>query len=102
MTGAPTASSAVARASSVVLLTLATGQFVMALDMTVMNTAIATVANDVGTDVVGIQTAITLYTLVMASLMITGGARLPDAWSGARLRPRRALPVLRRVHKARR
>jgi MFS family permease len=31
------------------------------------------VAEDVGTDVTGIQTAITLYTLVMASLMITGG-----------------------------
>ena len=45
----------------------------MALDTTVMNTAIATVARDVGTDVTGIQTAITLYTLVMASLMITGG-----------------------------
>ena len=45
----------------------------MALDTTVMNTAIATVARDVGTDITGIQTAITLYTLVMASLMITGG-----------------------------
>src|SRR6187549_1265104 len=45
----------------------------MALDTTVMNTAIATVADDVGTTVTGIQTAITLYTLVMASLMITGG-----------------------------
>ncbi|MEU4672956.1 MFS transporter [Amycolatopsis sp. NPDC023774] len=56
-----------------VLLTLATGQFVMALDTTVMNTAIATVAEDLGTTVTGIQTAITLYTLVMASLMITGG-----------------------------
>ena len=42
-------------------------------DTTVMNTAIATVAKDVGTTVTGIQTAITLYTLVMASLMITGG-----------------------------
>src|SRR6478609_1390904 len=49
------------------------GQFVMALDTTVMNTAIATVANDLGTTVTGIQTAITFYTLVMASLMITGG-----------------------------
>jgi MFS family permease len=38
-----------------------------------MNVSIATVANDVGTTVTGIQTAITLYTLVMASLMITGG-----------------------------
>ena len=54
-------------------MTLAAGQFVMALDTTVMNTAIATVAKDVGTTVTGIQTAITLYTLVMASLMITGG-----------------------------
>jgi MFS family permease len=54
-------------------MTLAAGQFVMALDTTVMNTAIATVAKDLGTTVTGIQTAITLYTLVMASLMITGG-----------------------------
>src|SRR5207342_1771162 len=62
-----------AGAAGIVLLTLAAGQFVMALDTTVMNTAIATVAKDLGTDVTGIQTAITLYTLVMASLMITGG-----------------------------
>ena len=62
-----------AAATGIVLLTLATGQFVMALDTTVMNTAIATVAEDLGTTVTGIQTAITLYTLVMASLMITGG-----------------------------
>jgi MFS family permease len=60
-------------ATGLVLLTLAAGQFVMALDTTVMNTAIATVADDLGTTVTGIQTAITLYTLVMASLMITGG-----------------------------
>jgi MFS family permease len=56
-----------------VLATLATGQFLMTLDTTVMNVSIATVAKDVGTTVTGIQTAITLYTLVMASLMITGG-----------------------------
>lgn len=59
--------------TGIILLTLAAGQFVMALDTTVMNTAIATVAEDVGTTVTGIQTAITLYTLVMASFMITGG-----------------------------
>jgi MFS family permease len=62
-----------AGAAGVVLLTLAAGQFVMALDTTVMNTAIATVAKDLDTTVTGIQTAITMYTLVMASLMITGG-----------------------------
>ena len=62
-----------AGATGIVLLTLAAGQFVMALDTTVMNTAIATVAKDLDTTVTGIQTAITMYTLVMASLMITGG-----------------------------
>jgi MFS family permease len=60
-------------ASGTVLLTLAAGQFLMTLDSSVMNVSIATVAKDVGTTVTGIQTAITLYTLVMASLMITGG-----------------------------
>jgi MFS family permease len=62
-----------ASASGVVLLTLASGQFLMTLDSSVMNVSIATVAKDVGTTVTGIQTAITLYTLVMAALMITGG-----------------------------
>ena len=54
-------------------MTLCAGQFLMMLDSSVMNVSIATVAKDVGTTVTGIQTAITLYTLVMASLMITGG-----------------------------
>jgi MFS family permease len=61
------------RATGIVLLTLASGQFLMTLDSSVMNVSIATVAKDVGTTVTGIQTAITLYTLVMAMLMITGG-----------------------------
>jgi EmrB/QacA subfamily drug resistance transporter len=56
-----------------VLLTLAAAQFLMTLDSSVMNVSIATVAKDVGTTVTGIQTAITLYTLVMAMLMIPGG-----------------------------
>ncbi len=62
-----------AAASGMVLLTLASAQFLMTLDSSVMNVSIATVAKDVGTTVTGIQTAITFYTLVMASLMITGG-----------------------------
>jgi EmrB/QacA subfamily drug resistance transporter len=57
---------------TLVLLTLATGQFLMTLDSSVMNVSIATVAKDVGTTVTGIQGAITMYTLVMAALMITG------------------------------
>ncbi len=62
-----------ASAAGIVLLTLAAGQFLMTLDTSVMNVSIATVAKDVHTTVTGIQTAITVYTLVMASLMITGG-----------------------------
>src|SRR6187200_3638079 len=62
-----------APAATLVLGTLAAGQFLMTLDTSVMNVAIATVAEDVGTTITGIQTAITLYTLVMATLMITGG-----------------------------
>ncbi len=60
-------------AAGMVLLTLASAQFLMTLDSSVMNVSIATVAKDVGTTVTGIQTAITFYTLVMAALMITGG-----------------------------
>ena len=60
-------------AAGTVLLTLATAQFLMTLDSSVMNVSIATVAKDVGTTVTGIQTAITFYTLVMAAFMITGG-----------------------------
>jgi MFS family permease len=61
------------RAAGSVLLTLASAQFLMTLDSSVMNVSIATVADDVDTTVTGVQTAITFYTLVMASLMITGG-----------------------------
>src|ERR1700709_349357 len=69
MTGAQ----AKAGAAGLILMTLCAGQFLMMLDSSVMNVSIATVAKDIGTTVTGIQTAITLYTLVMASFMITGG-----------------------------
>ena len=62
-----------AKGAGLILFTLAAGQFLMALDTSVMNVSIATVAEDLGTTVTGVQTAITLYTLVMASLMIPGG-----------------------------
>jgi MFS family permease len=65
--------SAAGAANAAVLFTLASGQFLMTLDSSVMNVSIAQVARDVDTTVTGIQTAITLYTLVMATMMITGG-----------------------------
>src|SRR5438034_3315054 len=87
MTAAAAAPSANAKAASVVLLTLAAGQFLMTLDTSVMNVSIATVAEDVGTTVTGIQGAITAYTLVMAALMITG------AKIGAMIGRKRALSI---------
>ncbi len=67
------AAAAAEGAAGLILFTLATGQFLMTLDTSVMNVSIATVADDLGTTVTGVQTAITLYTLVMASLMVLGG-----------------------------
>jgi MFS family permease len=72
VTTAEIARSERASGATLVLLTLAAGQFLMTLDSSVMNVSIATVAKDVGTTVTGIQGAITAYTLVMAALMITG------------------------------
>ncbi len=67
------ASTQAAAGAGLVLLTLSSAQFLMTLDSSVMNVSIAQVAKDVDTTVTGVQTAITLYTLVMATLMITGG-----------------------------
>ena len=72
-TGSTSTASAGSGAAQAVLVTLAAAQFVMILDASVMNVSIATVASDLNTTVTGIQTAITMFTLVMASLMITGG-----------------------------
>lgn len=73
--------------SGLVLAVLASGQFLMTLDSSVMNVSMANVAADIGTTITGIQTAITLYTLVMATLMITGGK------VGAMLGRRRAFGI---------
>ncbi|MBI4896914.1 MAG: MFS transporter [Actinobacteria bacterium] len=55
------------------IIVLASAQFVMVLDTTVMNVAISNVVADLNTTVTQVQMAITLYTLVMAALMLTGG-----------------------------
>jgi MFS family permease len=70
---APTTAQAARAGSGLVLTVLASSQFLMTLDSSVMNVSMASVAADIGTTITGIQTAITLYTLVMATLMITGG-----------------------------
>ncbi len=55
------------------LIILGTAQFLMVLDTSVMNVSISRLVEDFDTEVTTIQTVITLYTLVMAAFMITGG-----------------------------
>jgi len=62
-----------------VLILLSVSQFIMVLDSTVMNVSISTVAEDLGTDISGMQAAITFYALTMAAFMLTGG-KLGDRW----------------------
>ena len=55
------------------LVSLATAQFVMVLDQSVMNVSISQLVEDFDTTVTMIQAVITLYCLVMAMFMLTGG-----------------------------
>ncbi len=55
------------------LISLATAQFVMVLDQSVMNVSISQLVKDFDTTVTVIQAVITLYCLVMAMFMLTGG-----------------------------
>ena len=59
------------------LMMLASAQFVMVLDTSVMNVAISQIVEDLHTTISGVQTAITMYTLVMAAFMLLG-AKLGD------------------------
>ena len=59
------------------LVALATAQFVMVLDQSVMNVSISTLVDDFDTTVTTIQAVITLYCLVMAMLILTG-AKIGD------------------------
>ncbi|MCE0761519.1 MFS transporter [Pseudonocardia kujensis] len=55
------------------LVALGAAQFLVVLDTAVMNVSISTLVADFDTTVAAIQGAITLYTLVMAAFLITGG-----------------------------
>ncbi|MEV4561727.1 MFS transporter [Kitasatospora sp. NPDC049285] len=55
------------------LIVLGIAQFLMVLDASVMNVSISQLVADFDTEVTTIQAVITLYTLVMAAFMLTGG-----------------------------
>jgi hypothetical protein len=61
------------------ILILASAQFVMVLDSSVMNVSISQIVADLDTTIGGVQLAITAYTLVMAAFMLVG-AKLGDIW----------------------
>jgi MFS family permease len=61
------------------ILPLALAQFIASYAATNMNVAISAIARDLGASVAGLQTAITLFTLTMAALMIPG-SKLTDIW----------------------
>jgi MFS family permease len=62
-----------------ILLPLFLAQFVCSYAVSNMNVAISDIAETLGTDVHGVQIAITLFTLTMAALMIPG-SKLTDIW----------------------
>jgi MFS family permease len=66
-----------------ILLPLALAQFIASYACSNMNVAVTAIAHDLGTDVIGVQTAITLFTLTMAALMIPG-SKLTDIWGRKR------------------
>jgi MFS family permease len=81
---APVASAPDSRAAARrLILPLALAQFIASYAATNMNVAVSAIANDIGSTVFGVQTAITLFTLTMAALMIPG-SKLTDIWGRRR------------------
>src|SRR5690349_24131232 len=74
---------AVRDSARAMILPLALAQFICSYAATNMNVAISAIAKDLGTSVAGVQTAITLFTLTMAALMIPG-SKLTDIWGRKR------------------
>lgn len=74
---------AVATAGTALLVPLALAQFIASYTGSNMNVAISAIAQDLGTTVSGVQTAITLFLLTMAALMIPG-SKLTDIWGRKR------------------
>jgi len=68
-----------ASATSTMLIPLALAQFIASFAGSAMNVSITAIAQDLNTDVSGVQTAITLFLLTMAALMIPG-SKLTDIW----------------------
>jgi MFS family permease len=69
---------------------LSLAMFILVIDTTIMNVSISTLIEDFDTTVTTVQAVITMYALVMAAFMITGG-KLGDIWGRLRTFRRRPL-----------
>jgi MFS family permease len=76
---APPDSGARSASLRAILIPLALAQFIASYDSSSMNVALSDIAADLDTTVTDVQTAMTLFTLVMAAGMMTG-SRLTDYW----------------------
>src|ERR1043165_8832365 len=79
----PAASTTIDSAGKAILPALALAQFLASYANTSLNVSISNITKDLGTTVTAVQTSITLFTLVMATLMITG-SKLTDIWGRKR------------------
>ncbi|MCD2191819.1 MFS transporter [Actinomycetospora endophytica] len=66
------------------LVALGAAQFLVVLDTSVMNVSISQLVADFATDVTTIQRVITVYTMIMAAFLLTGGA-IGDAMGRRRI-----------------
>jgi MFS family permease len=83
MAGAERAGGRMSPALRRALLPLALAQFICSFAGSNMNVMINDISEDLDTTVQGVQTAITIFLLVMAALMIPGG-KLTDRWGRKR------------------
>jgi MFS family permease len=79
----PQEKSTAAYSPTAILLPLALAQFLASYDTGSMNVAISRIVEDLNTTVTGVQSAISIFTLTMAALMIPG-SKLSDIWGRKR------------------
>ncbi len=68
----------------ITLITMALAMFIIVIDTTIMNVSISALIVDLNTTVVGVQSAISIYAMVMAALMLIG-SRLADILGAKRV-----------------
>ena len=66
------------------LITMSLAMFIIVIDTTIMNVSISALVVDLDTTVTGVQAAISIYAMVMASLMLIG-SRLADIFGSKRI-----------------